>query len=155
MTRVTKQPSARHGTTTVEFALTAPILFLLVLGAVEFSRANVIRHTAVVAATEAARKSIVRGATAQDCIDTAYRELSAVGVMTASVDIDPPEILFDTEQVSVIVEIPLDSSNGFILPGFIKGKKISKAVTLQRELAKSKNSTEPKGKSANANAKGP
>ncbi len=125
----------RGGTTTVEFALTAPLLFLLLMGAIEFSRANMLQHTAVVAATEGARRSIIPGATAQECKAAAESELAAVGFRTANVLIDPAVITDDTTQVTVNVSIPMSGENGFVLPKFLKGAKITKAVTLQRELA--------------------
>ncbi len=127
--------SNRHGVTAVEFALTAPIVFLLLMGALEFSRANMLRHTTVVAATEGARRSIIPGATAKECRDAAARELAAVGFPSADILIDPPTILADTSQVTVSVSVPLSGKNGFVLPRFLKGAKIEKAVTLQREAA--------------------
>lgn len=133
----TSYKSSRRGSTTVEFALTAPILFLLVFGAVEFSRANILRHTAVIAATEAARSGIVPGATAEECLEKAHNELAIVGIRSATVEIDPSEITSATDEVSVSVEVPLNSSNGFILPGFLNGKKVEKSVTLKRELTSS------------------
>ena len=56
--------SSRAGATAVEFAIVAPIFFLIMLASFEFSRLNVIRHTADNAAYEAARHAMVPGATA-------------------------------------------------------------------------------------------
>jgi len=134
--------TTRSGTTTVEFALTAPIVFFLLLGAIEFSRANMLRHTAVVAATEGARRSIIPGATAKECQAAATRELTAVGFPAADVMIDPSVILEDTSQVTVNISVPMSGTNGFVLPRFFKGAKIEKSVTLQREQAIEDPSTE-------------
>jgi len=125
----------RRGTTTVEFALTAPILFFLLMGAIEFSRANMLRHTAVVAATEGARRSIVPGATATECQQAAESELAAVGFSSSTVTVSPAVILTDTPQVTVSVSVPMTGVNGFVLPRFLNGAQIDKSVTLQRESA--------------------
>ena len=61
----------RTGATTVEFAITVPILFSLLFTAFEFSRMNVIRQTAVNAAYEGARRGIVPGASETDVEDVA------------------------------------------------------------------------------------
>jgi Flp pilus assembly protein TadG len=125
--------SSRYGATTVEFALTAPILFLLVFGAIEFSRANMLVHTASIAATEAARRSIIPGATAADCQRAAQAELGALGISESTVEIDPPEINDDTTQVTVNLSVPLTMRNGYVLPRIFLGKQVAKSVTLQRE----------------------
>ena len=125
----------RRGATTVEFALTAPILFMLLLGAIEFSRANMLRHTTVVAATEGARRGIVPGATAKECHEETTNELKVVGFPDTDVQITPSVFSDDTTQVTVSVSVPLSLENGFVLPNFLKGAIIEKSVTLQRELA--------------------
>ena len=76
-----KKPHERRGTTTVEFALTAPIVFFLLMGAIELSRANMLRHTTVVAATEGARNGIIPGATSAECHQAAVNELDASGFL--------------------------------------------------------------------------
>jgi len=123
----------RRGATTVEFALTAPILFMLVLGAIEFSRANMLVHTTAIAATEAARASIIPGATAAECKAAGLAELQAVGISDATFLIDPPEIVDDTTQVTVSLSVPLNMKNGYLLPRIFMGKEVFKSVTLQRE----------------------
>ena len=125
----------RRGAAAVEFALTAPILFLLVLGAVEFSRANMLVHTASIAATEAARTSIVEGATAKDVRLKALSEMATIGVVDATVDVNPAEIVDDTTQVTVGLTIPVTLRNGYGLSRIFLGKQVFKSVTLQREGA--------------------
>jgi len=133
----------RRGTTTVEFALTAPLLFFLLMGSIEFSRANMLRHTAVVAATEGARRSIIPGATAAECQQSATRELNIVGFSVADVTVDPAVIDDSTSQVTVNVSVPMSGSNGFVLPKFLTGATMEKSVTLQRERAVVNPTTEP------------
>jgi Flp pilus assembly protein TadG len=113
--------------------MTAPILFGLVLGAIEFSRANMLVHTASIAATEAARRSIVPGATTNDVRLRALDELAAVGIVDASVSVNPAEILASTDQVTVDLTVPVTMRNGFGLARIFLGRQVGKSVTLQRE----------------------
>jgi Flp pilus assembly protein TadG len=113
--------------------MTAPILFVMVLGAVEFSRANMLVHTASIAATEAARKSIVAGATAAEVRLKALDELRMIGVVDATVTVDPTEIVDDTTQVTVNLTVPVSLRNGYGLSRIFLGKNVNKNVTLQRE----------------------
>ncbi|MCA9260426.1 MAG: pilus assembly protein [Planctomycetales bacterium] len=123
----------RAGTTTVEFALTAPILFLLVFGSIELSRANMLMHTAEIAATEGARRSIIPGATAAECQAAATAELDVLGVRSYDVLVSPSTITADTAAVTVTVNVPLDGDNAYLMPRFLMGKSLTKVVTLQRE----------------------
>lgn len=123
----------RRGATAVEFALTAPILFMLVLGAIEFSRANILVHTASIAATEAARKSIVPGATSAEVRQAALDQLAIVGIRDATITTEPADIVEDTPQVTVNLSVPVSMRNGYLLPRVFLGRSVFKSVTLQRE----------------------
>jgi Flp pilus assembly protein TadG len=130
---VGRRLARRRGAATVEFALTVPILFALVLGAIEFSRANMLVHTTAIAATEAARKSIVPGATASEVRLKALDELRAVGIVDATVTVTPAEIVDDTTQVTVSLNVPVTLRNGYGLSRAFLGRQVFKSVTLQRE----------------------
>ena len=127
-----RYPHRRRGALTVEFALTVPILFAIVLGALEFSHINMVRNTIENAAYEGARQGIVPGATARDVRREARTILRAVGVQGERVQVQPETIADDTERVTVTVRVPLDR-NGFIAPLFMKGKMMRRSVTLTRE----------------------
>ncbi len=124
----------RRGATAVEFAITAPILLLFVFASFEFSRVMMLRNTVENAACEGARRGIVPGATALACEQSAQQLLDIVGVDNATVDAAPDPILPDSEEVTVDVTVPLDASNGYLLPKYFLGREIHATITLPRQL---------------------
>ncbi len=124
--------SQRRGVAAVEFALTAPILFLLIMTSVEFARMNTIRHTVDNASYEAARRGIVPGATAADVETVARQVMSYVGASGVKVAITPPVIKEDTKTITVRVFVDAND-NGFIVPRFFKNKQLVGVSTLDRE----------------------
>ena len=122
----------RTGATVTEFAIMAPIFFLLIAASVEFSRLNVIRHTADNAAYEAARHIMVPGANASEAVDMAEKLLNVAGAKGSVISIDPRTLTPDTEKVTVSVDIPLDQ-NGWIAPRFTGARTIHSESTLRTE----------------------
>ena len=122
----------RRGATAVEFAITAPVVFLFFFAAYEFSRANMVRHTIEIAAYEGARRGIVPGATAADVSTRVNAVLAPSGMGGAIVSLTPSVIDRSTREVTVNVEVPLDG-NGWILPRFVGGLSLESASTLARE----------------------
>ncbi len=127
----------RLGATTVECALVAPAFFLVILSMFEFTRLNVLRHTADNAAYEAARVAIVPGATTAQARAEANRLLSIVGARGTQVNFTPATITPETDSVSVNVTIPLDS-NGWVVPRFTRGKTLSSTSTMRTERVRSR-----------------
>ena len=129
----TQATHKRRGVVTVEFAMTAPILFILVLGGWEFSRINMVRNTADNAAYEGARVAMLPGSTATKAINTAQKALDAVGVNGATISVTPTNIQSDTEQVKVKIRIPY-KKNSYGVMRFFKSGEMVKECTLSREL---------------------
>lgn len=128
--RCNKAP--RRGATTVEFAIIAPVFFLLLLTSFEFSRLNVIRHTADNAAYEAARIGMVPGATATEAVNEANRILNIAGTNGARVTVNPATLTPNTRQITVTVDVPMDQ-NGWITPKFTSGRTMRSESTLKAE----------------------
>ena len=124
--------SDRLGALTVEFALVAPLLFLFVFAAMEFSRVNMLLHTTQIAAVEGARKGILPGATAQECQRAAQEELNVLGVSNATISVQPPRLSERDTDVTVVVTVPL-AGNGYVFPKFFLGKSVAASVKLRRE----------------------
>lgn len=122
----------RAGATVVEFAIVAPIFFILLLGAFEFSRLNMIRNTASNAAYEAARLAMVPGATADEATAEAGRILSVLGTKNATITINPATLTELTDEISVDISIPF-ADNAFMLPYFVGNMTILAKSTLKTE----------------------
>ncbi len=126
--RKTKNTAKRLGATTVEFAFVASIIFGTFIAAAEFCRLSMMRHTLDNAVYEAARKSIVPGATATEIESQAKDILSTLGIRNANVSVDPRVITDETEFVTVNVSLPLAEST------FIPVKSnMSRSLKMRRE----------------------
>ena len=115
-----RKSKQRRGVTTVEFALAAPVFFLVLLTVFEFGWQVVIRHTADNAAYEAVRVAIVPGATADEAIAEATRIMNIVGARSFNIEVDPPVLDNETERVEVLVEGAY-ANNGIIASKFLSG----------------------------------
>jgi Flp pilus assembly protein TadG len=118
---------------TIEFALVVPLLFLFFFAAFEFSRVNMARHTADIAAYEGARRGMVPGATSRDAETRAQGILQAAGLPNATITVTPTTIDNLTPEVTVDISLPLDGI-AWVTPIFFGGKRIDKSCTLQREV---------------------
>jgi Flp pilus assembly protein TadG len=116
----------------VEFALVAPVFFLIVLACFEFARLSMLRNTAAIAACDAARRIVVPGATAEEAIDEASLLLSTVHARGATITVTPAVVDFDTKSVTVVIDIPY-GRNGFLLPTFAGDKSVRCSSTQQTE----------------------
>ena len=126
----------RSGTTMIEFAVVAPLLFFFFFTAFEFCRVAMIRHTADNAVYEAARVAMVPGATADEARDQAALILSTLGLNNVDIAVTPTVIRRDTQEVTVRVEVPIDG-NSFVPNQFFGGKAVQRELTMQREGVRS------------------
>lgn len=127
----------RRGATLVEFAIVAPLFFLVVLTMFEFTRLNVLRHTADNAAYEAARAAMVPGSNAASAKRKARQLLNIVGAQGAKIRVTPAKITQDTEEVTVTVSVPLNR-NGWVAPKFTKGKTFTASSTMRTERVRTR-----------------
>ena len=125
-----------RGVAAVEFAFAAPALFVVIFVCTEFARISMMRNLANSAAYEAARTSIVEGATRAEALEEANRILARLGTKGANIEVnDGNEIDSSTSQVTVFVEIPLEE-NSFFFPLAYAGKYVNAECTLNTERYK-------------------
>ncbi len=129
---IPRKQRQRRGATAVEFAMTAPLAFLLLLGALELGHANMVFNTTEAAAYEGARHGIVPGASAVDCVSEATRILEISGIRGAVVSVVPADLDTISDSVQVIINVPY-SSNTIVAQTFTKQLQISRACELRRE----------------------
>lgn len=122
----------RRGATLVEFALVAPVFFMLLFGGIEFAVIGTIRSTSHNAAYEAARKLVIPGAVARDGIDEAERIMSIIGVNTLTVTTTPAVITEETQEVTVDISIPY-ADNAIFTPMFLGDLTLQSSITMTTE----------------------
>lgn len=94
-TRGHSRPKRRRGATVVEFAVVAPILFLLVFGIIEFGRYVMLHQIAITSTREGCRKAVLGSTTSDQQVETVVRNYLAAGGVQSSVAIDPAKVTVD------------------------------------------------------------
>lgn len=122
----------RRGAVVVEFALTAPLLFMILFAALELSHANMVFNVTEAAAYEAAREGIVPGATAAECQASAQRLLDIAKVRDTTIQITPPDLATDSDTIQVTISLPY-TANSIVTPNFTSGLTIQRTCILSRE----------------------
>ncbi|NLX94660.1 MAG: pilus assembly protein [Rhodopirellula sp.] len=125
----------RRGTAAVEFAVVAPLFFLLVLGMVEFGRMVMVQQIITNGSREGARMAVLDGTTATDVLTTVNNYLSSAAVAGATVTVnpDPPNTAGFGEPVTVTVSVPFDQVSWLPSPMYLSGKTLSACTIMRRE----------------------
>jgi len=133
-TRRKPKHAGRTGAVLVEFALAAPITFVMVFALIEFSRVAMLTNSAENAAYEGCRAAIIPGGTAAKAQAAASRLMSSVGAVNPTITVTPATITEATTEVTVEVSLSLNS-NAWIIPAFTKNQTLIKRCKLTRESA--------------------
>ena len=120
------------GAALVEFAFVLPIIMIFFYGMVELSRVMLLQHSVDTAAYEGARNAMVPGATASDAIASAKQLLTAAGLKSALITVEPTTISESTPLVTVRIELPV-GENAWITPFWFKSGAVVSEVTLITE----------------------
>src|SRR5205809_603029 len=104
--RHTTRPN-RRGAAAVEFAIVAPVLFLLFLGMIEFGRMVMVQQIITNAAREGARIAIIPGATTSQVVTAVNTYLTSTSIKgaTATVSPDPTSATYGSS-ITVNVSLP-------------------------------------------------
>jgi Flp pilus assembly protein TadG len=125
----------RRGAGIVEFAVIAPLLFLLALGLVEYARIEMVIQGMTAAAQEGCRAGIVPGSTSAD-VRSRTNDVLRDGLVTGStVSISPPEVatLKQGQTFTVTVQVPMDGNSWVPRPLLPAGKVLKTRCTMTRE----------------------
>lgn len=128
----TDTQALRRGSAVVEFAVVAPVFFLLLYAGIEFATLSTIRATSHNAAYEGARRLVIPGADPALGIAEAKRIMAIIGVDNLTVTVTPNVITNNTREVMVNIFIPYDD-NAVFVPMFTGGLTINSSTTLTTE----------------------
>jgi Flp pilus assembly protein TadG len=125
----------RQGAAVVEFAVVAPLFFLLVLGMVEFGRGIMVQQIMTNASREGARLAVLDSSTTQE-VKTAVTNYLANGSVkgaTVTVNPDPPSSAVYGASVTVTVSVPFNGVSWLPSPMFLGGKTLTAKTAMRRE----------------------
>ena len=129
------QTPIRRGVAAVEFALVAPVFFLVVLGIIEFGRMAMVQQVLTNAAREGARVGVLDGSTKAKVVNAASQYLDGAAVTTATVDVspDPPDSAGYGQPVTVTVTVLFDDVSWLPAPFFLGGRNLTAEAIMRRE----------------------
>lgn len=127
----------RRGTTAVEFAVVAPIFFVLVLGMIEFGQAMMVQTVLTNAAQLGARAGALNGAISSDVTTAVNTYLSNAGISgaTSTATPNPPSSAKPGTDIKVTVTIPYSSVSLLPTPSFLKTTTLTSTALVQRETS--------------------
>lgn len=127
----------RFGAAAVEFALVAPLFFLLIFGMVEFGRMVMIQQVLTNATREGARKAVLDGATSTNVKSSVvtYMSNGGVTISTSNVTISPtnPATATGGDPVTVTVSVPFSQVSWLPSPMFLGGRQMTASTVMRRE----------------------
>ena len=124
----------RRGAAMVEFAVTLPVLVLVVMGTIECCAMIFMKQTLHIAAYEAARVALVPKTTTAQVNYSANTILANRRVRDATISISPSS--FGTAPVSTYIEVTVSapSNSNFAIPClFFHGRVLSGSCAMMKE----------------------
>lgn len=125
----------RRGSAAVEFALVAPLFFILVFGMIEVGRMMMVQQVITNASREGARLAVLDTATVGE-IKSTVEDFLASGMISGAdviVSPDPPSDAAHGEPVTVTVEIAFDKVSWLPSPVFLGDVNLSASTAMRRE----------------------
>jgi Flp pilus assembly protein TadG len=134
-----KRTASRRGAAAVEFAVVAPLLFLLVFGTLEFGRAMMSLDLLANAARAGARTGALPNKSNSDVQDSVLNVLNGVGVKGATVSVEVNGKAGDVasaaqgDSVTVSASVPFAKVSWLGQPLFLGETTLSQKMTMRKE----------------------
>ena len=124
----------RCGAAAVEFAIVAPVFFLLVIGMVEVGRALMVQQVLINASRVGARQAVTTGATTS-AVQTAVNEYAtSVAVPSVSVSVTPdPAAAKSGDTMTVTTSVNYNNVSWLASPWFLSGKTLTSSSKMRKE----------------------
>ncbi len=127
----------RRGAAAVEFAVVAPVFFLLVFGMIEYGRMVMVQQIIVNAAREGCRAAVLDGSTTSGVKSTTITAMASgnITITTSNVTVspDPPSNAEFGDPVTVTVTVPFNQVSWLPSPMYLGGKSMTASTTMRRE----------------------
>jgi Flp pilus assembly protein TadG len=125
---------ARRGVAVTEFAIVAPLFFLLIIGFLEFGRALMVQQVLINASRVGARQASTASATTTE-VETAVQDYAAgVTVSPVTVTVSPnPYTANPGTAITVTTSVPFSEVSWMASPWFLGGKTLTASSQMRKE----------------------
>jgi len=124
----------RRGVAATEFAIVAPVFFLMVIGFIEFGRAMMVQQVLINASRVGARQASTTGATTAQvqAAVQAYTSGVTINGVTVTVTPDPSTAVAGTA-ITVNTSVPFSSVSWMKSAWFLGGKTLKASSQMRKE----------------------
>jgi Flp pilus assembly protein TadG len=129
-----KRFANRCGAAAVEFAIVAPVFFLLVIGMIEIGRALMVQQVLINASRVGARQAVTAGAT-NSAVQAAVKDYAtSVAVPSVSVSVTPdPAAAKSGDTMTVTTTVNYSSVSWLGSPWYLGGKTLTASSKMRKE----------------------
>ena len=124
--------NSRRGVTTVEFAMVAPVLFLVVFLILELARLMLFSGNVNTALLVGVRKATIASSTSAEVDELIRSELRRFGIDEAQISLTPTELTPEDRTVSIDIDVPISANNGLVLSQ-IGRQSVQRSIVSDRE----------------------
>ena len=124
--------NSRRGATTVEFAMVAPILFLVVFFIFELARLMLFSGNVNTAMLVGLRKATIASSTSAEVDELIRSELRRFGITEAQISLTPTELTPEDRTVRIDIDVPISANNGLVLSQIGK-QSVQRSIVSDRE----------------------
>jgi Flp pilus assembly protein TadG len=124
--RTPRRRQACHGAAAVEFALIAPLFFLLIFGMIEYGRMVMVQQVLTNGSREGARRAVLEQSTADEVQTLVSNYLANSSVSGATVTVSPADLstVGFGDPVNVSVSVPFTQVSWVPKPWFLGSKTL-------------------------------
>lgn len=124
----------RRGAAAVEFAMVAPIFFMLCIGMIEIGRAIMVQQVLINAARVGARRAVMLSSSTSAVTSTVSDYTTGVGVPTVTTTVTPdPATAEAGTAITVTTSVSYASVSWVPAPRFMGGKTLSSTSVMRKE----------------------
>ena len=124
----------RRGAAVTEFAIVAPVFFMMVIGFIEFGRALMVQQVLINASRVGARMATTTGATTAAVQDAVEDYTTGVAVPGVSVAVSPnPSSATAGTVITVTASVPFENVSWMSAPWFLGGKTLTANSQMRKE----------------------
>jgi Flp pilus assembly protein TadG len=125
---------ARAGAAAVEFAIVAPIFFMLIIGMIEVGRAIMVQQVLINASRAGARRATMLSSTSTAVSNTVAEYTAGVGVPTVTTTVSPdPATAEAGTPITVNTSVNFANVSWLPAPWFMGGKTLSSSSVMRKE----------------------